>query len=150
MTSFCCQRLSRPWSSIRPSDKRIHQQNNNNKIGDEHQLTNMCDRQQQELSPTMTDVNVADDVDRKNNLRDGVHLKGGKKFFALCAPFVGMLWIDAREDKKRRKSVWENFHGRVRLFPHVHLFVCFPLYCWPNNSDEKRLNSLVFQLATFF
>lgn len=37
------------------------------------------------------------------------HLKGGKKFFALCAPFVGMLWIDAREDENKT----ENLCGKI-------------------------------------
>lgn len=53
---------------------------------------------------------------------------------------------ESKAEGKRRKSVWENFHGRFMIFPHVHLFVCFrywPRFCYcrqPTGKSEGGRN----------
>lgn len=62
-----------------------------------------------------------------------VHLEGGKKFFALCAPFVlSRLW--RWEEKHRRKE--ENLCGKFSRscccdFPTCPLVCLFSIRFWP-------------------
>lgn len=91
---------------------------------------NMCGWTNTETSPTKRV-----DFDDALTVQLETSLEGGKEVFALCAPSCsgfGLTWRKTAEKRKRGKSVWENFHGRVLIFPHVHLFVCFSLLLlWP-------------------
>lgn len=116
------------WKEIRPSGKRTEHNKNNNKEGDGRQIHHHV------LWTTIT--RIISYVRRRRWRRifklDGPSEKPLSRVERSFSHFAPLFVVpDWRWKREKKKICVGNFHGRVGFFPHVHLFVCSLLLCWP-------------------